>query len=157
MGVNKVTYGGNTLIDLTADTVTASKLLAGITAHDKAGNPITGTYSPSVKVHNATATTTSTSSITVDGIPFEPAGYVAICGTFDSAERSRTYSTGQVMMMSFANGRVGLKLNGTNTSYTTYPNWSVAKSGDAWKITIDNNGGNIKTGVKYMFRIWGVQ
>lgn len=41
--VNKVIYGGNTLIDLTADTVTADKLLSGIKAHDKSGAVITGT------------------------------------------------------------------------------------------------------------------
>lgn len=43
MAVNKVVYGGNTLIDLTSDTVTAASLLKGITAHDKTGAPITGT------------------------------------------------------------------------------------------------------------------
>ena len=31
--VNKVIYGGNTLIDLTGDTVTADKILASYTAH----------------------------------------------------------------------------------------------------------------------------
>lgn len=41
--VNKVVYGGNTLIDLTADTITAADLASGITAHDKSGAPITGT------------------------------------------------------------------------------------------------------------------
>ena len=41
--INKVVYGGNTLIDLTADTVTASALASGITAHDKSGAVITGT------------------------------------------------------------------------------------------------------------------
>lgn len=40
--VNKVIYGGNTLIDLTADTVTANKILSGYTAHDKSGATITG-------------------------------------------------------------------------------------------------------------------
>lgn len=34
MSINKVVYGGKTLIDLTGDTVTADKLLSGITAHD---------------------------------------------------------------------------------------------------------------------------
>ena len=43
MAVNKVTYNGNTLIDLTGDSVTPSKLGNGVTAHDKAGNVITGT------------------------------------------------------------------------------------------------------------------
>ena len=35
MAINKVVYGTNVLIDLTADTVTADKLAQGITAHDK--------------------------------------------------------------------------------------------------------------------------
>lgn len=41
--VNKVVYNGKVLIDLTADTVTADKLLKSFTAHDKAGEVITGT------------------------------------------------------------------------------------------------------------------
>lgn len=40
---NKVIYGGTTLIDLTADTITAADLAEGVTAHDKSGAPITGT------------------------------------------------------------------------------------------------------------------
>ena len=43
MAVNKVQYNGNTLIDLTADTVIATALLKGYTAHDKSGASITGT------------------------------------------------------------------------------------------------------------------
>lgn len=42
MAYSKIIYGGNVLIDLTADTVTADALLSGTTAHDKAGNAITG-------------------------------------------------------------------------------------------------------------------
>lgn len=41
--INKVIYGGDTLIDLTGDTVTASDILTGVTAHDKSGAIITGT------------------------------------------------------------------------------------------------------------------
>lgn len=41
--VNKVVYGGQTLIDLTADTITASDLASGVTAHDKSGATIAGT------------------------------------------------------------------------------------------------------------------
>lgn len=40
---NKVIYGNQTLIDLSSDTVTASSLLSGETAHDASGAPITGT------------------------------------------------------------------------------------------------------------------
>lgn len=43
MAINKVIYGGTTLIDLTADTVTADKLAKNVTAHDKSGTIITGT------------------------------------------------------------------------------------------------------------------
>ena len=42
--INKVIYGGNTLIDLTSDTVTADKILSGYTAHAASGAPITGRY-----------------------------------------------------------------------------------------------------------------
>ena len=43
MAVNKVVLGENTLIDLTADTVSADKLSKGVTAHNMAGEPIVGT------------------------------------------------------------------------------------------------------------------
>ena len=43
MAVNKVVYGTTVLVDLTEDTVTADKLLKGATAHDAAGEPVTGT------------------------------------------------------------------------------------------------------------------
>lgn len=43
MGINKIVYSGNTLIDLTSDTVTADKLCAGYTAHAADGSLITGT------------------------------------------------------------------------------------------------------------------
>jgi hypothetical protein len=43
MAVNKVVYNGQTLIDLTQDTVTEDTMLSGITAHDKSGNKTTGT------------------------------------------------------------------------------------------------------------------
>lgn len=43
MGVSKVAYGGRTLVDLTSDTVSASSLRKGYTAHDASGNEVTGT------------------------------------------------------------------------------------------------------------------
>lgn len=43
MAKNKIIYGGEVLIDLTADTVTAADLAEGVTAHDKSGVIITGT------------------------------------------------------------------------------------------------------------------
>lgn len=52
---NKIIYGGNVLIDLTGDTVTADKLAEGITAHDKSGAPITGTNTYDADTSDATA------------------------------------------------------------------------------------------------------
>ncbi len=43
MAVNKIVFGSETLLDLTADTISADKLASGITAHDKSGASITGT------------------------------------------------------------------------------------------------------------------
>lgn len=43
MSNSKIILGDKVLIDLTADTVQADKLASGVTAHDKAGNLITGT------------------------------------------------------------------------------------------------------------------
>lgn len=43
MAVSKVVFDGDTLMDLTADTVSAETLAEGATAHDAAGNAITGT------------------------------------------------------------------------------------------------------------------
>lgn len=45
MGVSKVTYFGNSLFDLTADTVTPETLAVGTTAHDAKGDLIMGTLS----------------------------------------------------------------------------------------------------------------
>ena len=53
--INKVVYGGKTLIDLTADTVTASKILKGATAHDKSGAAIVGTCTFDADTSDATA------------------------------------------------------------------------------------------------------
>ena len=54
MGKNKIIYGGNVLIDLTADTVSADKLLSGITAHDKSGEIIEGTCTYDSNTQDAT-------------------------------------------------------------------------------------------------------
>lgn len=53
--INKVIYGGQTLIDLTSDTVTADKLASGIKAHDKSGAVITGTNTYDADTSDATA------------------------------------------------------------------------------------------------------
>lgn len=55
MAVNQVVVDGETIIDLTADTVTVDNLLVGATAHDAAGNQIAGqaTGGSSLEIANA--------------------------------------------------------------------------------------------------------
>lgn len=68
--VNKVVVNGQTKLDLTADTITAATLLAGTTAHDRSGAPITGTM-PSLA--DATGDATATASEILSG----KSGYVS--------------------------------------------------------------------------------
>ena len=56
MATNKVVYGNTVLIDLTADTITADKILANYTAHDASGTMITGTCEYDVNSQDATIT-----------------------------------------------------------------------------------------------------
>lgn len=69
--VNKVEYGGDTLIDLTSDTVDADHLATGYTAHDASGAPITGTMAGGrVATYYTTCSTTASTAakeITVSG------------------------------------------------------------------------------------------
>lgn len=62
--VNKVVVNGVTKVDLTADTVAAANLLAGITAHDRSGAPIEGTM-PSLA--DATGDATATTATILSG------------------------------------------------------------------------------------------
>lgn len=54
--INKVIYGGRVLIDLTGDTVTADKLLAGYKAHGADGNIVNGTCDYDMNTQDANAT-----------------------------------------------------------------------------------------------------
>ena len=56
MAINKIVYGGNTLIDLTSDTVAAENLLSGFTAHDRSGAIITGTCTYNADTSDADVT-----------------------------------------------------------------------------------------------------
>lgn len=98
MAVNKVVYGKNTLLDLTADTIVASALLSGYTAHDKSGAAITGAHQcGAASVATGTVVLSSTSqTMSITGIGFTPASVMLILtdasGTTTSKVRSATSS-----------------------------------------------------------------
>ena len=56
MANSKIIFGGDVLIDLTADTVTADKLLKGTTAHGADGEAVLGTCDFDANTQDATAT-----------------------------------------------------------------------------------------------------
>lgn len=53
--INKVIYGGNTLIDLTSDTVTRTDVLSGVSFHLPSGETTTGTCAYDVDSSDCTA------------------------------------------------------------------------------------------------------
>lgn len=56
MAVNKVVYGGRTIIDLTDATVKSGDLKDGVTAYNKSGVKITGSLDQKVTVNNFSGT-----------------------------------------------------------------------------------------------------
>ena len=72
MAISKVNYGDDTLIDLTEDTVTPSNLMKGATAHDSAGNSITGI------LEETEITTILSADSTDDQVPSSKCVYDAI-------------------------------------------------------------------------------
>lgn len=132
--VNKVVLGDEVLLDLTADTVTAAKMLQGTTAHDKAGKSITGTIAPK-----------SSSDITVSGASVSvPAGYYAANHTVEIPEVA-------AISVTFVSGEECVCTDGTCTFRTTdasglalfiLPNtgiWTVSCSGRSKEVDVESN------------------
>lgn len=97
--VNKVVYGGNTLIDLTADTVTAAAMLSGYKAHDKSGAPITGTcnydaYTGDANAAAAEILSGKTAYVAASKVTGTMANNGAVQGTISTASGSYTIPQG---------------------------------------------------------------
>lgn len=97
--VNKVAFGGNTLIDLTADTITPDKLAYGVTAHDKSGAPITGTSTKDADTSDATASASeilSTKTAYVNGVKLtgEMPNRGSVSGTISTKAGTYTIQNG---------------------------------------------------------------
>lgn len=100
MAVNKVALNGEVKLDLTADTVTPETLLKGTTAHNAAGELITGVYEPmNIKQYTGTLLASSwaadshgyqAQTITITGLKaaydVDPQWDVALSGTDSDAD-----------------------------------------------------------------------
>jgi len=77
MGVSKVVFSGNVVIDLTSDTVTADKLYEGVTAHGADGETITGTMAGKSDNGIAKQVDANAESVAISADDF-PAGITSI-------------------------------------------------------------------------------
>lgn len=99
MAINKVIYAGNTLIDLTGDTVSASDLTYGITAHDKTGTQITGSSTKDSDTTDATASAseilaTKTAYVNKSKITGQMTNNGAVTGTITTKAQEYTIPQG---------------------------------------------------------------
>lgn len=115
MAYNKVTFGGNTIIDLTEDDVTQADVLSGVQFHQADGETMTGTMTNRGAVSGTIATKAGTYTIA--------AGYHNGSGTvaISSTEQAKILAT---------NIKSGVSILGVTGTYTgadpTYQTKSVS-------------------------------
>lgn len=92
MAFNKIIFGTTVLVDLTGDTVAPDKLFKGVTAHDKSGKPIIGTYEPTagIQLQSVAIKTSPTKTVYTEGEVFSTSGMTL----------TATYSNGATRVVS---------------------------------------------------------
>ena len=115
MGVSKVDFAGNTLVDLTGDSVTPETLLEGATAHNAAGDQIAGAVAVA-PASNTTPKAPGTAS----------AGSESAYARGDHVHPKQTVTKSDVGLGNVDNVSINTRLNRTtnvnaaDTNYTTY-------------------------------------
>ena len=99
MAISKVVYGGQTLIDLTGDNITAVKLKKGYTAHGADGEVINGTCEHDANTQDATATeseilATKTAYVRGNKVTGKMTNNGAVAGTISSKAGKYTVPQG---------------------------------------------------------------
>ena len=153
MAVNRVDYGGNTLIDLTADTVTADSLLSGFTAHGADGEPVIGTADGAHVASVTKAPSNNSTSIACTGLAARPKAFMLIATT--QITLSSTYYVTAVA----SNGtntygtyvRKGSSGNSSAYSYvsSSYFSWTYSSGTLTVKSQSSSSGGYFKSSVTY--------
>lgn len=115
MGVSKVDFAGNTLVDLTGDSVTPGTLLEGATAHNAAGDQIDGAVAVA-PASNTTPKAPGTAS----------AGSESAYARGDHVHPKQTVTKSDVGLGNVDNVSINTRLNRTtnvnasDSNYTTY-------------------------------------
>lgn len=136
MAYNKIIYGGNTLIDLTADTVDAAHLLSGKTAHGADGEIVEGTctydadtsdanavagdilLSKTAYVNGAKVTGTMPNKAAVTGTISTKDGSYTIPAGFHNGSGSVTISSTEQAKIIAGNIKNGVQILGVTGTYT---------------------------------------
>ena len=169
MAVNKVVYGTTVLVDLTSDTVTADTLKKGSTAHNSAGELITGTMPtatqaiPSISVNSSgliTASSTQSAGYVEAGtksatkqLTVQAAKTITPSTSSQTAVASGVYTTGAITVAAIPSSYVKPTATKGATTYTpTTSNQTIASGtylSGTQTIKGDANlvAGNIKSGV----------
>lgn len=130
--VNRVEYGGSTLIDLTGDDITAASVLSGKKFHLPSGAPGTG----SIPTKTASDLSASGKTVTV------PAGYYATQATKDVTTGSAsTPATSITANPSISVGSGGLITASVSTSKSVTPSVSAGyvASGTAGTVSVSGS------------------
>jgi hypothetical protein len=101
MGISKVNFGGDTLIDLTNDSVTAGTLAKGATAHNAAGEQVVGTLDVKGTFY-VTVTQGNGNSATADKTPKEVYAAYAEGYAVYALVKFRDYNYPFILSLAFA-------------------------------------------------------
>lgn len=153
MAVNRVDYGGNTLIDLSADTVTADALLSGFTAHGADGELITGTADGVHVASTTKAPSSNATSIAFTGLAAQPKAFMLIATTQISL--SSTYyvtavtSNGTNNYGTYVRKGSGGGSSAYNYVSSSYFSWTYENGTLTVKTQSSTYGGYFKSSVTY--------
>lgn len=149
MAINKVQFGGNTLIDITDTTATASEVLAGKIFYNADGTRGVGTMvdpTPTVLYNNTSGTTSTITGLTEDTSHFS---YIEVIYGWEGAD----YGVCSARVDKVANYDINLSQTVCNNSYIywAYSRWKFAgtsmtlKAGEYWRGRVVNQNAFTRT------------
>lgn len=157
MAVNKVVYGTTVLVDLTEDTVNASDLAEGITAHGANGELVTGTIKEGNPTHSvgtpSYSSTTYAKLISIKATADEDA--IIRSGSEFSATASAS-EFGNATVNDVAKGKTFTSVNGLKLTGTMESGGTVASDDncEAYHITSASTALNFKR-TDGTIKVWG--